>query len=557
MWKIPFASRGVLLGIRRHSDREDGLIDASCLHVGRTGVLWRAGTLWRAGMLWRAGRIVPVIALMAGWIFAAVFFAADSVAKNRPNVLFILADDLSWSDLACYGHPYHETPNLDRLASEGMRFTDAYAPAPICSATRAAILTGKTPARLHFEFVTKNRDGSQDLEQPLQSPPYPTNLPLREETVGEVLSAAGYRTGFYGKWHVNQHHERYLGWSPTHGPPRQGFGQGDPDFGSHPYAYFRGGNRDKLDLGDGEYPPDSLTDKVIGFLQDDRSQPFFLYWSHYYVHDPVHTRCGWLFERYRERLPAEIPDSRVTYATMVATLDHQVGRVLEVLRAEGIADETVVVFLSDNGGHPNFAANGPHRGSKWNLYEGGIRVPMIVRWPGRIEAGAVCSEPVHGCDLLPTFEEIAATGADAVATESEPIERDGISLLPLIDSAEAELPSRSLVWHFPYYHPERGFAKAPAKIGVNDFVTSQTRPHSAIRWGRYKLLHFDEDGRDELYDLVADRDESDNLAARRPALTRRLREELRSELQACGARFAEPAESSGERDDDASGSESE
>lgn len=483
-------------------------------------------------------RVCWVVSAIAG--VASCLLATSTSSADRPNVMFVLADDLSWSDLGCYGHPYHRTPNLDRLALQGMRFTDAYAPAPICSATRAAILTGKSPARLQFEFVTKHQAGAQHLGQPLQTPPYPTNLALSETTVAEQLASLGYRTGFYGKWHVSQHHQQYLGWSPTHGPLQQGFRHGDPDFGSHPYAYHRNGSRDPLDLGDRAYPPDTLTDQVIRFLRDDVPGPFFLYWSHYYVHDPVHTRCGWLFDHYRDRLSAEIPDHRVSYAAMVETLDHQVGRVLGALDAAGIAEQTIVVFMSDNGGHPKYSANGPHRGSKWNLYEGGIRVPWIVRWPGRVEAGAVCHEPVYGCDLFPTLVQIGEDGSQ-LRTGRGGGELDGVSLLPLFDDSGARLPPRSLVWHFPYYHPERGFADASATIGVNDFVISQTRPHSAIRAGRYKLLHFDEDERDELYDLVADQGEANNLAVTRPELTARLRSELRAQLAACKARFARPA----------------
>ncbi len=452
----------------------------------------------------------------------------------RPHILFILADDLGWSDLGVFGHAYHQTPHIDQLGRSGMRFDEAYAPAPICSASRAAILTGRTPARLHFEFVTKDGDGRQDLGQPLQAPSYPTNLPLAETTLAEVLAGAGYRTAFFGKWHLNQHHNGYLGWSPTHGPLQQGFSTGNADFGSHPYSYYPRGDRGDLSLNEGEYPKDSLTDHVIEFLEQSHSEPFFLYWSHYFVHDPVHTRCRWLLDRYRKQLPADVPDNRVAYAAMVETLDHQVGRVLRVLDEQGLAETTLVVFMSDNGGHPNHTGNGPLRGSKWNLYEGGIRVPLIARWPGKIASGTSRVTRVHGCDLLPTFAEFA----DATLDSGTPI--DGMSLAPLLlDSRQEVLDPRPLIWHFPFYHPEKGFRDAPSSIGINDFVTSQTRPHSALRLGSYKLIHFDEDNRDELYDLDSDVGESHNLSAELPQLTRQLRERLQSELQASSARSAE------------------
>lgn len=450
-------------------------------------------------------------------------------AAERPNILFILADDLSWSDPACQGHVRHETPNLDRLAREGMRFTQAYAAAPICSASRAALLTGRTPARLHFEFVTKDKPGSQKLGQPLQTPPYPTNLPLEEVTTAELLSKVGWHTAFFGKWHLNMHHGAYLGWSPVHGPLRQGFAEGDADFGGHPYAYFKEGDRSDLDLREGEFPPDSLTDKVIAFLKRRHERPFFLQWSHYHVHDPVHTRCRWLIEKYRRKLPPGTPGTRIIYAAMVESLDHETGRVLAALDEAGLTKSTLVIFSSDNGGHPDHAGNAPHRGSKWNLYEGGIRVPLLIRWPGRTPAGAVCDQPVHGCDLLPTLAEITGAATGTV---------DGISLAALFRDPAHALPERALTWHFPFYHPEKAFAKAPAKIGMNDFITSQTRPHSAIRAGRHKLLHFDEDGRDELYDLAVDPGETTDISTREPALTRQLYTQLQAALKASHARFA-------------------
>jgi len=462
--------------------------------------------------------------------FVAILSLSPTCGASPPNILLIVADDVGWSDLASYGHPYHQTPHLDRLANDGMRFTQAYAPAPICSASRAAILTGKTPARLHFEFVTKEKPGSQNLGQPLQSPPYPTNLALEEVTVAEVLAEVGYQTAFFGKWHLNQHHNAYLGWSPTHGPLQQGFAEGDSDFGGHPYGYFKDGDRSALPLQAGEYPPDSLTDRVIACIKRPHKQPFFIQWSHYYVHDPIHTRSTWLREKYRRLLPPGADDIKADYAAMVETLDHEIGRALNALVESGQAQNTLVIFMSDNGGHPNYTGNAPHRGSKWNLYEGGIRIPFIVRWPGTADPGSVCDQAVHGCDLFPTFAAIAQATAPVV---------DGINLLPVIRKHTYSLPERTLIWHFPFYHPEKDFAKAPARIGMNDFVTSQTRPHSAIRRGPYKLLHFDENDHDELYNLAIDPGETTNLTESQPALAQQLRDELRAQLKASQARFAE------------------
>jgi arylsulfatase A-like enzyme len=449
-----------------------------------------------------------------------------------PNLILIVADDLGWRDLACYGSPWHETPNIDRLAREGKRFTSAYAPAPICSASRAALLTGKTPARLGFEFVTKNVNDQIPRGHALLAPPYTLDLPLTETTIAELLVNVGYRTGFFGKWHLNQHHEGYLGWSPTHGPLAQGFSEGDAEFGSHPYEYLKRDGRDFGDFASGDFPPDALTDKALAFLRENRGRPFYLQLSHYYVHDPIHTRARWLYEKYRHMLPAEVSDDRVAYAAMIETLDHSIGRMLRELDALDLSKNTVVVFTSDNGGHPNYAANGPLRGSKWNLYEGGIRVPLIVRWPGVVTANSTCPDPICGFDLFPTFREIASAPTDNV-------ERDGRSLVPLLCDQTSPLPPLPIVWHFPYYHPEKGFERAPSAIGINDFTTTQTRPHSAIRMGNYKLLHFYEDDVDELYDLITDEGEQRDLVAHEPIRARTLRQELDAYLKRVSARMPE------------------
>lgn len=457
--------------------------------------------------------------------------AADRASADRPNIVFILADDLSWSDLGCYGNTVHETPHLDRLAAEGVRFTNGYAPAPICSASRAAILTGKTPARLNFEFVTKDKPGRQDFETPLISPPFTMNLPLEEVTIGEMLGDAGYSTAFFGKWHVSQHHNGYLGWSPTHGPKQQGFPTSDGDFGSHPYVYRKNKPLKSQPVPQGQYPNDTLVDRAVEFLHREHDKPFFLYLSQYYVHDPIHTRCEWLKQKYASRLPAEAAPIRASYGAMVETLDHLVGRVLAAIDDAGHADDTLVLFMSDNGGHPNYTANRPHRGSKWNLYEGGIRVPFIVRWPGHVTASSSSDEVVHGCDLWPTFAGVA--GGPAPSRQ-----QDGVSIQSVLNGSTDPLARpQPLVWHFPYYHPEKAFAKKRSTIGIDDFETSQTRPHSAIRDGQWKLLHFYESGRNELYDLSEDIGEKRNLAAEEAEITASLSRQLHSYLHSVDARL--------------------
>lgn len=451
--------------------------------------------------------------------------------NNRPNIVFILADDLAWSDLGCYGNTLHDTPHLDRFANEGLRFTNAYAPAPICSASRAAILTGKTPARLKFEFVTKDKPGRQNFGTPLQSPPFTLNLPLAELTIGERLSNVGYRTAFFGKWHVSQHHNGYLGWSPTHGPKQQGFPISDSDFGSHPYSYRKDRKRKNAIVSDGQYPSDSLADQAVQFIKSQSDEPFFLYLSQYYVHDPIHTRSAWLREKYAARLPADALPIRASYAAMVETLDLIVGQVLAAIDQSEHRDNTLVVFMSDNGGHPNYTANSPLRGSKWNLYEGGIRVPCLIRYPSHIPKGVTVDTPIHGCDLLPTFCSVAGKKLSYEGI-------DGISLAPLLEQPTKSIAhDASLVWHFPYYHPEKQFHQIGSTIGVDDFVTTQTRPHSAIRSDNWKLIHFHEDDRVELFDLANDISEQHDLAAAEPAVVAQLRDQLAEYLNNVDARF--------------------
>ncbi|WP_166822918.1 sulfatase [Thalassoroseus pseudoceratinae] len=464
-------------------------------------------------------------------LFLTVFVSTVAAAEKQshPNIVLILADDLAWADLACYGHPWHDTPNLDRLADQGMKFTNGYAAAPICSASRASLLTGKTTARLGFEFVTKNKPGHQqlDADTPLVAPPFTLNLPLDEITIAETLQQSGYATAFFGKWHLNAHYQRYLGWSPTHGPRQQGFQFAIEDFGGHPYSWGR--TTPEPLTKKGQFPKDTLVESTCKYLRQSQKKPFFAMVSHFYVHTPVKTPCRWLIEKYERLIPADSParERRLRYAAFVETLDHYVGRILNAIDETATRDNTLVVFTSDNGGHPEYTANGPLRGSKWNLYEGGIRVPLLVRWPNHVLARSTTDEPAIGYDLHATFAEAAGV---------PPSQTDGISLLPLLTKQQA-IPNRALIWHFPYYHPERGFAKAPDRIGVDDFVTSRTRPHSAMRLGAYKVIRYYEDESTELYDLSHDPAEHLNLRSQNPQMATQLTQQLKRTLADMNARL--------------------
>lgn len=477
---------------------------------------------------------------MAHRFIALLFLIMASPFANAapPNILFILADDLGYGDLGSYGNTFCDTPNIDRLAREGMRFTNAYASAPICSASRVGMLTGKTPARLGFEFVTKHDDdyaptwARRFADKQLIPPVYTLNLPLAEQTIAETLNPLGYATGITGKWHVSSHYQRYLGWSPTHGPQAQGFQWSQEGFGAHPYSYDKKERGTYGDYAPGEFPADSLTNSAIDFMKLHPSRPFFLLVSHYYVHLPMGTKCQWLRDKYAARASGNYSERRAEYGAFVETLDHYVGQLLDALNVQGLADNTLVIFASDNGGHPEFAFNAPLRGSKWNLYEGNIRVPFIARWPKVIPPGTTSDVPLSNTDLHPTFAELAGNRTEL------PTPMDGTSIAPLLRGEKTTaLNERSFYWHFPYYHPEKRYDERPATIGVEDGYVSQTRPQSAIRKGRYKLIYFWEEEQAELYDLESDPGESQNLAKLMPEKATSLKAELLGYLDAAGARL--------------------
>lgn len=464
--------------------------------------------------------------------FLIVLFPAIPLqALPKPNIIVLLADDLGWHDLNCTGGTGYRTPNIDRLRNEGMLFTDAHAAAPICSASRAALLTGQLPARLHYEFVPKFNAGRQQGPWPMITPDFPTELPSATPTVGSLLKNAGYSTAFAGKWHLNRHQGHYLGWRPGHGPESFGFDHTIDDFGAHPYSY---GKTTTSPIAGDAFPDDSLTDKAIQFLRRDGQQPFLLWLAFYHVHDPFHSRCADRVAWHRARLPENADPKRAHYAAMVETLDHEVGRILEALDLAGKSNNTLVIFTSDNGGHPEVSANGPLRGSKWNLYQGGLRVPLIVRWPGQAAAGSTCADTLIGTDLAATI--IDAAGLDSASAT------DGVSMLSRLKGA-ADPPTsrdRTLIWHFPFYQPETRYEQTQRKTGVNDFAISQTQPQAAIRSGSWKLIHHFESGNDELFDLRTDPSESKDLSKSNPERSTTLRESLFTRLAASGARLPRP-----------------
>lgn len=444
-------------------------------------------------------------------VMLALLVAAD-VAKSMqpPNVVLILADDLGWADMGCYGADLHETPNLDRLAKSGLRFTDAYA-ASVCSPSRACLLTGKHYARLQMttwlEASTKPPH-DRKLIPPISS----SNLPRQEETLAEAFRSAGYVTAMVGKWHLGD---------AVHYPETQGF---DINIGgtlwgapaTHFYPY-RGSGRyggelryvPQLDGGKkGEYLTDRLTDEALKVIDRAVDRPFFLYVAHHAVHTPIEAKPD-LVEKYKSKLKPGLHHRNAKYAAMVESLDESVGRILQRLEERGLAEQTIIIFLSDNGGHvvqfegQQVTDNYPLRSGKGSLYEGGVRVPLIMRWPGIESAGSTCSEPVYVADLYPTLLEL--TGIKDAKADNAPL--NGQSLVKLLHQPNATLDREALYFHFPHYYPT-------------------TTPVSAIRAGDWKLLEYFEDHHLELYNLRDDLGETMDLAASQPEKSEGLRARL-------------------------------
>ncbi|MHB1036674.1 MAG: sulfatase [Pirellulales bacterium] len=413
-----------------------------------------------------------------------LFAAEASSAATKPNIVFILADDLGINDLGCYGRRDHRTPNLDRLASQGMRFTSAYCAQPICSASRAAILTGKAPARLHLTTYLPGRPDC--VSQKLLHPVIPQQLPLAEKTLAEYLKEAGYATACIGKWHLG---------GRGFGPEDQGFDVVHPGRANTTPSATEGGK--------GEYDLTAASEK---FLEANRDRPFFLHLCHNTPHIPYKAKA--------ELVAKNAAAFEPVYAATIETLDDTVGLLLAKLDALGLAANTLVVFTSDNGGlhvpegpHSRITHNTPFRAGKGFLYEGGLRIPLLVRWPGRVPAGRIVDEPVINTDWLPTLLDLAGRPA--------PAGLDGVSIAGLLAGGSA--PARLFYWHFPHY------------------TNQGSRPAGAVRDGRWKLVEHYEDGRVELFDLAKDVGETTDLAARQPQTAQRLRAALDTWRKSVGA----------------------
>lgn len=452
-----------------------------------------------------------------------------------PNIVLIVVDDLGWRDVGCYGSPFYETPVVDRLARDGTRFTYGYAASPVCSPTRASIMSGKYPANVG---VT-NWIGGEERGRVLP-PEYLHGLPSGEISLAQALSEAGYATWHLGKWHLG---------GEEHYPEEHGFdvNVGGCDWGSPGNGYFSPWNIPTLENGpDGEYLTDRLGDEAVALVEDHAAEdgPFFMNLNFYSVHTPIQGKDEHVakYERKRRalglddvqeferggRFPCEhkkdehierrVIQSDPVYAGMVQSVDENVGKVVDALSAAGELEDTVVVFTSDNGGlataEGSPTCNSPLSEGKGWMYEGGTRVPFIVRWPGMTDADEICTEPVTSPDVYPTLLE--AAGTDVPDGQSV----DGVSLVPLLEGGD--LDRESIYFHYPHYGNQGG------------------TPYGAVRAGDWKLIEFYEDDHLELYNLRDDVGEENDLSDEKARFAADLREQLADWREAVGASTPEP-----------------
>ncbi len=445
-----------------------------------------------------------------GTVSALAFLSKTGQAspERKPNIVLILADDMGQHQLGCYGNSFYETPNIDRIAARGMKFTNGYAPAPVCSPTRAGIMTGKHPARLHLtDFIP----GNPYPFAKLKTPEWRKFLPLDEKVLPELLADAGYVSGHFGKWHLSVDKE-YRPGRPGD-PDTRGFSDvlvldkpdsgvavqagADPDFDAH---HVR-----------------EITDRAITFLNDNQNRPFFCYVAHSSIHQPVMEYTPRILKYANKKDASNRMGNNPVIGAMVETLDRNVGRLLDTLDALQLTENTLVIFLGDNGDYFGREGLKPLYGSKGDLYEGGVRVPFLMRWPGIIPEGTECAEPVCALDFLPTFAELAGAPLKDPAV-------DGISLLPAMTQCAA-LGRDALYWHYPHYHT----------LGIAPSGSIRQDNYKLIEWFEKSIEGIDTPGALELFDLEKDPGERHNLASDLPEKTHELYEKLKAWRASVGA----------------------
>ncbi len=449
---------------------------------------------------YRTLMLIMAIMLLTQGVFAE---------KKKPNIVFILIDDLGWQDLHCYGSNFYETPNIDQLGSEGMMFTNAYSACPVCSPTRASILTGKNPAHLQFTgHITRIGRHRYPEHGRIIPPDDKMHVKLYEIMIPEALKPLGYATISIGKWHVGDK-EKYF-------PEHQGFDiniagyeDGSPPTYWDPYEIERDWNSVIKNLpakNRGEYLTDRLTDEAIKFMRNNQNKPFFVYLSHYAVHTPLEAPDS-LVQKYKAKREKNPGGENATYAAMIEKVDDNVGRLLTELDNLALADNTIVIFYSDNGETTEATTNLPLREGKGFLYEGGIRVPLMIKWPGKIRPGTHCDVPVISDDIYPTIMQMAGKGTKPAK------DIDGVSLMPLLKEESTELSREALCWYYPHYSPQAQM------------------PGYAIRKGNYKLIEHYDPQSVELFNLKNDIGETQNLANKMPGKVNELKRSFENWLK--------------------------
>ena len=431
-------------------------------------------------------------------IFTIILIGSCSVQNKKqvPNFVFILADDLGYSQVGCYGSTYYQPPNLDKLAEQGMRFTNAYAACPVCSPTRASIMTGKYPARLHLtDFIAGNNKDTY----PLSQPDWQKFLPLEEVTFAEILKESGYNTALFGKWHLSK--EKMPPGSFPYNPDKQGF---DESFVT--YKPSGGMTQPWQDAEIDAHNVDTITNLAINFLERNKSNPFFLFVSHNTIHDPLKEKAETI-QKYENQKASDEPENHPIVAAMIERLDNSCGTIIDKINELGLDKNTVVIFFGDNGGRDKYAKQTPFRAGKGWLYEGGIREPLIIKWKDKVSPGTISEALIRSVDFLPTFLEMAGGN-------KTPENIDGKSFLPVLENNQVE-NHNSLFWHYPHYHGGSGMI-----------------PAGAVRSGKYKLIEWYEPkllntgNSVELFDLNEDQGETINLSEQLPEKAAELREML-------------------------------
>ena len=418
-----------------------------------------------------------------------------------PNVVMIIADDLGWSQIGCYGSSFYKTPNIDKLAKSGIKFTNAYSAASICSPTRAAIMTGKYPARLDLtDFIPGNTPKNNPLLTPEDWQKY---LPLKELTIAEKMESSGYSTGFYGKWHLSK--EKLPPESLSHNPKMQGFNESFVTYkpSSNLIQQWQMENNDFHNV-------DTITKSGLEFLDQNQKSPFLLILSHNTIHDPL-IESEKLINKYENKIHSGKKENNPIIGAMIETLDKSVGEIINKLKILDLFDNTLLIFCSDNGGKHKHALQTPFKKGKGWLYEGGIRVPLIISWPKKIKKPFISHQMTSSIDFLPTILQVTNSNLDSKN------QYDGVDISSIFSNQTKLINRDVLFWHYPHYHNGSGM-----------------KPASAIRWKNYKLIEWHEatllnkDNQIELYDLTVDPGESNNLSSKIPDIAIKMRNKLRN-----------------------------